>query len=207
MKCHAVQKLLPLHVGGDLPSMKLRLIDQHLAGCEQCASFARDMADDRSWLQESMIRDDAEMPFESPAVFRMHARVMDRIGAAPVGQTSRWAWRTSTTMGCLGVAALGLLAFTRMRASHTTPVAFTPAAPFATSVEQNTLSSDDNSAEGDWRRHWMRDSAPQTRPGPAQLQTARGALAAVRPKPIEIPSNSATVRIIWFGDVVPGRSL
>ena len=52
MKCELVEKLIPLHVGGDLQPPKSESLRQHLATCARCRQLHEEFEAGRSWLRE-----------------------------------------------------------------------------------------------------------------------------------------------------------
>ncbi|HMX24533.1 MAG TPA: zf-HC2 domain-containing protein, partial [Blastocatellia bacterium] len=52
MKCELVEKLIPLHIGGDLEPSESESLRQHLADCARCRQLQEEFEASRVWLRE-----------------------------------------------------------------------------------------------------------------------------------------------------------
>ena len=81
MMCAGFEERIARYVGGDLATEDASAIEQHLRVCSDCASLARELAEDRAWL--------ASRPPEAAEVdFTAMRREIRREIARP-----RWGWK------------------------------------------------------------------------------------------------------------------
>ena len=207
MKCLAVSKILGLHVSGDLPEVSTLKIERHIAVCPTCAALARDMIEDRSWLQETLAQDADQLGFSDPAVFRMHAKVMANVQAASKDQSSRRVWQMSAAVGCVGLLFTGLFVIVRPDLNHAPSMAIAKSrlsSSLAPAALGNQMAPIEATADvqPDWRRHWMRDSEQRISQPKLSPESPTGAR---RGKPVEIGLKGGRVRILWIAGVQLGE--
>jgi hypothetical protein len=75
MRCTRVEKLLPLHVAGDLDGRRARAVANHLATCEACRRTASDYDASRDLLRAATLPPD----FDGAFYEEIRSSVLDRI--------------------------------------------------------------------------------------------------------------------------------
>lgn len=223
MNCTQVEKLIPLHVGNDLPTVQAVLVSTHLEHCASCQTLAAEFAASRDWLGAFT------MPMFDEAVFNeMRAAVRQQIAQterqpAPLTLLTMW-WRPRFAMAMaalLLLAGLSFYAYRQQRATvKETPVArikakqTRPEATPESTPRDVELTNTAVNAQPSARYRSPRRSGDTKKPRAAELPTqnlaimtnkAKGKLketanqlAAREMTRIEWQTADPNIRIIWF---------
>ncbi len=120
MNCAGFEKLIALHVEGDLPERKGRAIAEHLKICEHCQEFAEKLK-----ASQALLKSLAEESVDDAVLEELRERIVNRLGTA----TERlWfpVWRYAVGAG---LTALVLLAAITIRHPSKDRVADVPRVP------------------------------------------------------------------------------
>jgi hypothetical protein len=230
MNCKDVEKLLPLHVGGDLVTKKTHLLTAHLMNCASCAASAME------YRESVRLTQDFEPPAFSPETYdEIRQSVLREIssgsaksarrfpGNAVTGLFSRPEW----AFAALSLVAISLLAFyfiasrtNRREETVNVPVTYPeqlppfkpskPSGPYTTPdpVRQNTNPAG-NVMTARKPRPFRRNKSinhstisPQQIIGPTETVAASAEPPDSPAKPLrmEMQTSDSNIRIIWFSN-------
>jgi len=230
MNCKDVEKLLPLHVGGDLATKKAHLLTAHLMNCASCAASAME------YRESVRMTQDFEPPEFSPDVYdEIRQSVLREISSGSArpargfldnlvtGLFSRPEW----AFAALSLVAISLLAFyfigsrtNRPEETVKIPVQYPEQSlpikptelpdpdPTLDPVRQNQKLAGGPMTERKprplRRNRSINDSTISTqRPiGPKETVAASAAPPASPAKPLrmEMQTSDSNIRIIWFSN-------
>ena len=136
--CTQVERLLPLHAGGDLSGREAATVDAHLAMCAACRKELAELNESRAWVTGLAAREAVAPIFNDAQLAAMRATVLSEISS----QLDRPVWRWRTTLrparwafaALVLLLALGALVVSTRRAA--TPAEFVTLPP---SLEETTV--------------------------------------------------------------------
>jgi hypothetical protein len=106
MTCRGQERLLSLHVEGDLPAHDVAVIEEHLEACEPCRRFLRELRSSQSTLKEL-----AAEPLNEDALASVRVRVRSASRERPGRPRAALYWAVAASL----IAAIGGLVWLRGR--------------------------------------------------------------------------------------------